>query len=713
MQPAPFRLCHPEIRTVLFALLLVAMTTPVSRAADAEPAPADARGQATAAIREYLRLRVQELHKAEPAATFDPATWQRRRGELRGQLFEMLGLAPLPEKGDLRATVVGQVERDGIVVQRLHFQSLPGLYVTANFYRPATVDQPLPTILYLNGHARNAANGVSYGNKVSYQQHGTWFARHGYCCLSIDTLQLGEIEGVHHGTYRLGMMWWIARGYTPAGVEAWNAIRALDYLETRPEADRTRIGVTGRSGGGAYTWWLAALDDRPACLVPVAGITDLENHVVDDCAYGHCDCMYHLNQYGWDFGTIAALAAPRPCLLANTDKDTIFPLSGVLRVHERLRRVYAGYHAAERLGLFISEGPHADTQELQLAAFRWMNRWLKNTNEPIEAPGEKPFTPQELRVFDQLPVDERNTTIQESFVRIADLAPATTMDDWERQQATLIAALARQCFASRMQTEGSVSTDSTAPVAVAAPRVVADVQRHGLRLQSIEFTSEANLKFVVHVVTAADERPVDRIVFEVAADPAWERFVSRFGGSFPELSPGSAPATSTAAGNGTALAPGEALACIAPRGWGPNAWSDDERFNTHLPRQHVLLGTTIDEGRMWDVRRAIQTLSETGLRAPELELRGEGIAAGVALYAGLFEPSVTRFDLTSLPSTHREGPSLIGVERVLDMPQAVSLAFPRQVTLHKADARAWQWPLAIAGLYGEKPPLQVSADGAP
>ena len=68
---------------------------------------------------------------------------------------------------------------------------------------PATC--PLPTILYLSGHGPVVKNGISYGNKVSYQHHGAWFAQNGYVCLILDTLQLGEIQGLHHGTYREGM----------------------------------------------------------------------------------------------------------------------------------------------------------------------------------------------------------------------------------------------------------------------------------------------------------------------------------------------------------------------------------------------------------------------------------------------------------------------------------------------------------------------------
>ena len=89
---------------------------------------------------------------------------------------------------------------------------------------------------------------------MAFQHHGIWFARHGYVCLIIDTIEFGEISGIHHGTHDLGMWYWLSLGYTPAGPEVWNAIRALDYLESRPEVDPRRIALTGISGGGAMTW---------------------------------------------------------------------------------------------------------------------------------------------------------------------------------------------------------------------------------------------------------------------------------------------------------------------------------------------------------------------------------------------------------------------------------------------------------------------------
>ena len=103
-------------------------------------------------------------------------------------------------------------------------------------------------------------------------------------------------------------------GYTSAGVECWNAMRALDYLQTRPEIDSSRLGVTGRSGGGATSWWIAAADERIKAAVPVAGISDLQAHLLEGIEprlrkgviTGHCDCMYFINLYRWDFTQLIA-----------------------------------------------------------------------------------------------------------------------------------------------------------------------------------------------------------------------------------------------------------------------------------------------------------------------------------------------------------------------------------------------------------------------
>lgn len=706
--------CLGGERLTVAAVLFLGFV-PYGRAlGETAPPTRDAR-RATQELHEYFRRVTENRAAASMQHLRSLRDWEAERLELRGQLLEMLGLSPLPEKTPLRPTVTGTVERDGIVVEKLHFQSQPGLYVTANFYRPKEVTKPLPTILYVCGHGQVKMDGVSYGNKVKYHHHAVWFAHHGYCCLVIDTLQLGEIEGQHHGTYRLGRWWWISRGYTPAGVEAWNGVRALDYLETRPEVDMSRLGVTGRSGGGIYTWWLAAIDDRPRCLVPVAGITDLENYVVDHCIEGHCDCMFMVNTYGWDFPLVAALSAPRPTLFSNSDKDTIFPLSGVIRAHDQLRSLHelyaknakGGKKGTNQLGLLITEGPHSDTQELQVPAFRWMNRWLRESDALVREPAEPLFTPQELKVFAELPTDERNTTLDETFVPAAtDLPSPSTKEEWEHQAGAWLTALQQQSLRGW-------------PAEAPAPRtdLIAERVAEGLRLRILEFTSDENLRFPVYLLQGARHERPELLVVTVMDTEGFEKWRTTFAGAFGELLPGAPVSAPDAKGFASEQAMMDrfpwAFAVVAPRGWGPNAWEGTGVKYGHLLRRFVLLGKTADEGRIWDVRRAIAMLREReDLSTSRVWLQGEGDAAGIALYAGLFEPAVERFDLHRPPTSHRESPILMNVLKTLDMPQALALAFPRRVLIHDSDPSAWTWSEGISRLFDSaKPPLEFRSLG--
>ena len=191
-------------------------------------------------IAKYFAQQTSAIENRWLAGIETKEDWLRQREIHLTQLKDMLGLNPFPQKTPLNAVITGTTKHESFRVENIHFQSRPGLYVTGNLYVPHEVDNKLPAILYVCGHGQVKINGVAYGAKAHYQHHGAWFARNGYVCLTIDTLQLGEIEGIHHGTYRYDKWWWLNRGYTPAGVEAWNCIRALDYLQSRPEVDGDR-----------------------------------------------------------------------------------------------------------------------------------------------------------------------------------------------------------------------------------------------------------------------------------------------------------------------------------------------------------------------------------------------------------------------------------------------------------------------------------------
>jgi dienelactone hydrolase len=646
----------------------------------------------------FLRDEVARIAARSLAGIGTREAWEANRHRLRRELKEMLGLDPEPPRGDLRAATTGVIERPdlGIAVEKVHFQPVPGLYVTGSFHRPLRTEGRIPAVLYLCGHGQVKVDGVSFGNKALYQHHPAWFARNGFACLVIDTLQLGEIEGKHHGTYRLDMWWWVSRGYTPAGIEAWSSIRAIDFLEARPEVDPGRIGVTGRSGGGIGSWWLAALDDRPAAFVPVAGITDLENHVVDGCIDGHCDCNYPVNLYQWDYPAVAALAAPRPVLLANSDKDSIFPLGGVLRVHAKLRSLYDLLGAGERLGLTITEGPHKDTQPLQVPAFLWMERWLKGAapDARVRLDAEKPFDPKDLKVLAEVPRDERNTSIEESFVpaRAAPEVPAD-LAGFETLRSDLLGALRARTFRNMPDPAG-------APLRVEQFGAAA---RGGLRLRGYRFDAEGPFRLPLWVVSGERHARPSTAVLRVVDSAGWAGWISAAAASFAaELGVDPASADPERAAALASLLEKEplAIAVLAPRGIGPTRFAPDAKAENQVRRRFLAIGRTLEEAWILDARRALRVLeSAADLAGARLRVEGERRMAEVALYAGILEPRVERLDLAGLAPSHRSGIPLLNVLRVLDIPQAAALVFPRVLVLRGVEEEAFAWTRRAALLF--------------
>lgn len=693
----------------LTSLLVVAFALPLCAAES--PAPDNSFGDAL--LRDYFQAETARLTEECLADVRTLQDWTARKEEYRRQLFDMLGLNPLPERTPLEPVVTGVVEHPEFLVEKVHFQSRPGLYVTGNLYRPRDLPAPAPAILYVCGHGAVKKDGVSYGNKTSYQHHGAWFARHGYVCLAIDTIQLGEIEGLHHGTYREGMWWWHARGYTPAGVEAWNCIRALDYLQSRPEVDPERLGVTGRSGGGAYSWWIAALDERIKAAVPVAGITSLKNHVVDGCIEGHCDCMYMVNTDRWDFPLVAALVAPRPLLISNTDKDRIFPLDGVYDVYVKTRRIYELYGAGDRLGLHITEGPHKDAQELRVHAFVWFDRFLRGETRELNSAAPKLFEVEQLKVFDALPADERVTTVQEWFVPRADVPTVpTTTEEWT--------ALRDQCLA-QLRTR---SLDECPPLPAPCERL-SSLRRDGLLLTRYRLFTDDVFPLDLYVARAEQTSgPYDGLSLDVLRQEDWERLVPQLRAGVPEMFPGNLPAGTETAGwqewRDRLRASRTVQAWFVPRGVGATEWTRDPKKRTHILRRLALLGKTLDELRTYDVVQAMRALrglpGETvDTAALPLTLRGRGEAAGWTLFAAILEPQVQQLILIEPSTTLDAGPILLNARRYLETPVALALAAERAsvvLSLPSGEAPLAQFARATAAALGwgeERVRLEESA----
>lgn len=622
--------------------------------------------------------------------------WQAKAPEYRKQLAEMLGLEPMPEKTPLLPVKTGELKGDGYVIEKMHFQAVPGYYVTANLYLPDKVEKPLPTILYVCGHAVVEKDGVRLGNKTGYHHHGIWFARHGYVCLIIDTVQLGEIRGEHHGTYSKGRWWWMARGYTPAGLEAWASIRALDYLETRPEVDKTRFGVTGRSGGGAYSWWVAALDERIKAAAPTAGVTTMRNHVVDGCIEGHCDCMFYVNTYRWDYDRMVALVAPRPLLICNTDKDDIFPIDGVFNIYQNVRRIYSLLGQEKNIGLQVAEGPHKDLQPLNTGAFHWFERHLKGADPMavLDEGAKKSLQPEVLKVFTELPQDEKNTTIDETFVAKAEApSPPANAEVWDKQRQGWMQLLTEKVFAGWPQTSTAVPLNKEN-----------SLENEGLQMTAYDFNPDSSFRLRLYLVHRAGLRAEDLelVALNVLDQDGWQDFQKTYGSKFASLFEGPRAEQSDEA----ALASEKkmfqsfkwGMAYVCPRGIGPTEWMGSVRAQTQRLRRFYLLGQTLDSMRVWDVRCAIQGLKQIpGMEKTPLWLQAHRDMAVHGVYASLYEDGITRLDLHDVPTSHEQNPTYLNVLKFLDVPQAVTMAASKtRVILYSADEAAWAYPNATA-----------------
>ncbi len=619
----------------------------------------------------YVRVRTAQLAHQATRPFRSLAEWEGARPHLRRQLFEMLGLDPIPPKTNLNAVITGTLEHPEFTVEKIHFQSRPGLYVTGNVYLPKGLEGPAPAILYVCGHGQVKKDGISCGNKVTYQHHGAWFARNGYVCLVIDTVQLGEIEGIHHGTYREGMWWWNSRGYSSAAAEAWNCIRALDYLQSRTDVDGSRLGVTGRSGGGAYSWWVAALDERIAAACPVAGITDLQNHVVDGCVEGHCDCMYPVNTYRWDFHQIAALVAPRPLLLCNTDKDVIFPLDGVARTHLGVRPIYDLYDSPEKLGLVVTEGGHIDSQELQVPVMRWFNQWLKREKSPILNAAEPFFTPEQLKVFDTLPKDEITSRCYEDFTQLAN--ESNTLG-----RESIVASL-------RAKTFGAWPMHASAN-SLTGLRRISESEADGLRLTVYEYESQESIVLRLYAIQPIQSNP-SSLVIHVVDPNDWREWLSAMQTPFrdplkDECQIAQLPATGA---DDSANRRFEALAqslkqsnqlsiFMTPRGVGLSALSDDLKYQTQMRRRLMLLGETLASGQVWDVVQASKLVRAfPDFATTTIHWKASIEMTEVAAFATLMGPPPKSLTIAAPPRTDRHSPDFLNWSRILTPKQLLGL----------------------------------------
>lgn len=249
--------------------------------------------------------------------------WETRREQIRQQVLVSCGLYPLPPKTPLKPKIFGRVERDGYTIEKVYFQTYPGFYLAGNLYRPSKGTgnrEPgtgnsvtnHPGILIAHGHWEDGR--MADGPDGSIAARAITFARMGCVAFTYDMVGYNDTRQIlNHRTFGADREHWLW-GISLMGLQTWNSVRALDFLESLPDVDKSRLAITGESGGGTQTMMLGAIDDRLAAVAPCV--------MVSHSMQGGCLCE---NAPGLriDFSNmeIAASAAPKPQIMVGATGD--------------------------------------------------------------------------------------------------------------------------------------------------------------------------------------------------------------------------------------------------------------------------------------------------------------------------------------------------------------------------------------------------------
>lgn len=312
----------------------------------------------------------------------------------------------VPERSPLNVRMVGAFERESYRVEKLVYESQPGLFVAANLYLPKRGSAPFPGVLFQLGHS---TNGKSYG---PYQRCCQGLAQLGYMVLAFDTMGQGERTNYP----REGG--WLTRlrsadsehsvpgcqmlliGETATRMQLWDAVRSLDVLASHPQVDAKRLASTGQSGGATLTMMLGAFDDRlAACAVcsgntenvackpfyPPGSTDDAEQDFIGSgaAAFDRWDLLWRV--------------APKPLLITVSTHDFFGTYSPAYVANGReefakLKKAYAVLGAADRLRWIENPLPHGLTYSSRIAVYDWFERWLKHSDRRIEE--EPPTNPE-------------------------------------------------------------------------------------------------------------------------------------------------------------------------------------------------------------------------------------------------------------------------------------------------------------------------------
>ncbi|MBS4202123.1 acetylxylan esterase [Bacillus sp. FJAT-49732] len=284
--------------------------------------------------------------------------WKNRCNQLKETILVSAGLWPFPDKCELQAKIFDKTEFDDFTVEKVLFESYPGFYVTGNLYRPREQKGPFPAILNPHGHWEKGRLEMSELTEIPTRCAN--FAKMGFIAFSYDMVGYVDSKQIDHEYSGFEQELW---GVSLLGLQLWNSIRSIDFLQSLPDVDPEKIGCTGASGGATQTFLLGAIDGRLKVAAPVSMIS---SHMQGGCK---CENAPYLRMEGMTNVEFAAMFAPRPMLMTGNTGDWTNDIPNLEFPY--IQSIYRLFDSVEKTEYFYIKADHNFNKATRETVYNW------------------------------------------------------------------------------------------------------------------------------------------------------------------------------------------------------------------------------------------------------------------------------------------------------------------------------------------------------
>ena len=458
--------------------------------------------------RAEAHFRRQEAEKAELTSI---VAFEEHRKRVRDHFMRAIGGLP-EERTPLNVECTGSLDCGAFTIEKLIYESQPEFYVTAALYVPKGIAAPQPAVVFVHGHSDL---GKSY---PTYQAVCVDLAANGFIVLAVDPPGQGERFQYFDPEKGERIIGGCTTEHTYAGLQftlggasigqhfIWDVMRGIDYLETRPEVDPTRIGLTGNSGGGTQACLLMMSEPRFAISVPCTFMMTLESYMKTGQAQDSEQIVPGCFANGPDHDDYITAMAPKPVLVGAAAYD-YFPIEGAMEAVDRAKRIYTLYDAEDDVDIVVAPTRHSYSSYLREACVNWYKRHFRGespdftTGEPETLPDEELWATPNGQVLDLYPNSKTVFDLNRERLEISHVFRPTFNHNINQTRETI-----REVLGIPERRNQTIY-----------PRIVAENVVDGYRTEEIFFFSESNIVVTgtfIHPLEGTAVEQTDLILFE-------------------------------------------------------------------------------------------------------------------------------------------------------------------------------------------------------